>query len=153
MGSTFVTLGRDESGRPAIGDRQMGYWMRDPVLELWLRLLALHIKDPDAEGDLSNTIRNHWLFASRQHFMGCVPHYLEEATSTAEGFDLVRDAVNSLSAALASGTDSLSGGTLNLLGFESEWGDADRALLQDVADKFKDLLTVRPTPEDGISKS
>jgi len=100
MGSTFVTLGTDAFGHPASGEKQAGFWMQDSILELWLRLLALHIKGPGQSGDIANAIRNRWLFASRRHFMRCIPHFFEEATSTGEGFTLVDHAVRSLSVAL-----------------------------------------------------
>jgi hypothetical protein len=35
MGTSFVEIG------------EKGFWMQDSILELWLRLLALHIADPD----------------------------------------------------------------------------------------------------------
>lgn len=141
MGSTFVTLGRDASGNPASSDEQVGFWVQDSILELWLRLLALHIKDPERNGDVANTIRNQWLLASRHHFIGCVPHFFEEATSTAEGFRLVDDAVRSLSAVLTSAKDHMCGDTLSLMCFESEWGDVEIAVLRDLATAFRDLLT------------
>jgi hypothetical protein len=142
MGSTFVTLGRNAAGSPTSDDSQhVGFWMRDSTLELWLRLLALHIKDPDQPGDLANAIRNKWLLASRIHFMGCVPHFLAEATATAEGFALVDNAVRSLSSALEGATDKLCGGTLNLMGFDDGWdNDVDVAALREAAAKFRDLL-------------
>jgi len=140
MGSTFVTLGRDASGNPASGETQVGFWMQDSILEIWLRLLALHIREPQEYGDIANVIRNQWLFASRHHFMGCVPHFLEEATSSTEGFSLVVDAVQSLSVALASATGHICGESLSLLCFESEMGDVEIAVLRDVAAAFRDLL-------------
>jgi hypothetical protein len=39
MGTTFVTLSHETSGK------EPGIWMRDGILELWLRLLALHLPD------------------------------------------------------------------------------------------------------------
>jgi hypothetical protein len=115
--------------------------MQDSMLELWLRLLALHIKDPDQPGDLANVIRNKWLLASRVRFMGCVPHFLEEATATADGFALVDNAVRSLSSALEGATDRLCGGTLNLMGFSDGWdADVEAVTLRETAAKFRDLL-------------
>jgi hypothetical protein len=84
MGKTFV----------GIGDR--GFWMRDGMLELWLRFLALHVEDPVESGSLAIEIRDQWLLASRGYFMGCVPDGLEEAVSTPEGEMLVRSAIHSL---------------------------------------------------------
>jgi hypothetical protein len=83
MGSTFVEI----DGK--------GFWMRDGILELWLRLLALHVEDPD-EGSVGRGIRDNWLLASRGHFGGCVPDGLEEAVSTPEGRAVVVAAIQSL---------------------------------------------------------
>lgn len=41
MGSTLVYIG------------ERGFWMRDGILELWLRFLALHIEDPVESGSLA----------------------------------------------------------------------------------------------------
>ena len=105
MGTTFV----------GIGDR--GFWMRDSVLELWLRFLALHVEDPVESGGLTSKIRDQWLLASRAFFNGCVPEGLEEAVSTPEGNKLVRAAIGSLLDALRSAPPHLSRGVLNLMGF------------------------------------
>lgn len=68
MGTTFVTL-----------DPSPGFWMSDSMLELWLRLLALHLPEPtDEEAEAATLpIRNQWLLASRGYFTGHVPHDLE----------------------------------------------------------------------------
>ena len=46
MGTSFVSI----SGH--------GFWIQDSLLELWLRLLALHIEDPVESGGLATTIRD-----------------------------------------------------------------------------------------------
>src|SRR5689334_18414519 len=96
MGTSFVTLSREVSGN------EPGFWMRDGMLELWLRLLALHLPEPTDSGEHQATIeiRNRWLLASRGHFIGCVPHSMEDACATQEGRTVVRMAINSLLAAL-----------------------------------------------------
>ena len=43
--------------------------MRDRILEVWLRLLALHIADPE-QGSIGQQIREGWLLASRGYFLG-----------------------------------------------------------------------------------
>ncbi len=105
MGTTFVGIG----GR--------GFWVRDSLLELWLRLLALHVEDPAESRSLATKIRDQWLLASRGFFTGCVPEGLEEAASTPQGEALVRDAAHSLLAALKAAPSHLSKDVLNLMGF------------------------------------
>jgi hypothetical protein len=146
MGSTFVTLGRDVNGAVDAANA-VGFWMRDGILEVWLRFLALHIEEPlpddETQRMLVQNIRDKWLLASRICFMGCVPHGLEDATSTELGMKTVRAAVCSLSGALSKSPKTLSGGVLNLMGFSDGWPpdlDFETERLQDVARAFLALL-------------
>jgi hypothetical protein len=127
MGSSFVTI-----------DGTTGFWMRDPTLELWLRLLALHV--PTQTSSVGCSIRDKWLLASEFSFIGCVPHGLEEAASTEHGRRIVRAAVESLLTQLRDAPAILDGGTLSLLGFDCGYGDIETALLTEVGQAFLDLL-------------
>ena len=54
MGTTFVTIGRDTNGRLATDPSdEVGFWMRDDMLELWLCLLALNIRETDETSSLA----------------------------------------------------------------------------------------------------
>ena len=59
MGTSFVTITDSNTGDEA------GFWMRDEMLELWLRLLSLHLPEPNDAGENVDTpeIRNKWLLA------------------------------------------------------------------------------------------
>jgi hypothetical protein len=122
----------------------VGFWANDSLLELWLRLLALHIDEPSSASDYRHRIRTQWLLASKYNFVGAVPHALEEFTATTEGFDIVRKAVNSLSRVIGQLDQPIQHQTLNLMGFESLWSK-DFAVheLQEFAIKFDDLLESR----------
>ena len=131
MGSTFVEI----DGK--------GFWMRDGMLELFLRLLALHLEDPvRQQPHVVRKIRDNWLLASRGYFGGCVPVSLEESVSTSEGRETVIAGIESLSRALKKEPDKLHHGTLNLLGFEGGvfYGDLERERLLEVADAFLKLI-------------
>lgn len=130
MGTTFVGIGNN------------GFWMRDGVLELWLRLLALHVEDTPDPQSPSHAIRTNWLVASRGGFSGCVPECLEEAVASPEGRRVVLAAIESLHAALLKAPATLEKGVLNLLGFEPlAWvEDFETQKLLEVADAFRDLL-------------
>jgi hypothetical protein len=112
MGTTFVTLARESPGK------EPGFWMRDRMLELWLRLLALHLPEPTDSGEHRSTlaIRNEWLLASCGYFVGCVPHGMEEACATPEGRKVVRVAIDSLLGALTRASAPLDAGTLDFVG-------------------------------------
>lgn len=129
MGTSFVHIG------------EKGFWMRDSILELWLRLLALHIDDPQ-EGSVGLKIRDGWLLASRGYFLGCVPVSLEEAFETDEGKEIVSSAIESLMVALHNGPAKLDHKTLNLLGFKGgEFeGDIEAGRLIEVGNAFRALL-------------
>jgi hypothetical protein len=107
VGTTFV----------GIGEPPRGFWMRDSVLELWLRFLALHLEDPVESGSLATRIRDQWLIASRGLFNGCVPEGLEAAVATSEGEALVRSAIRSVLQALTAAPSHLNKDVLNIMGF------------------------------------
>jgi hypothetical protein len=139
VGTSFVSI----SGR--------GFWVLDSRLELWLRLLALHIKDPVEPGAMATTIRDQWLLASRGHFGGWVPVRLEEAVSTGEGSAIVRAAVHSLMEALAAAPSELSKDVFNLMGFSGVTftSDIETRQLIEVGRAFRDLMDGKITSGPG----
>jgi hypothetical protein len=140
MGTSFVTITDGTSGD------EPGFWMRDEMLELWLRLLSLHLPEPTDDGEYSATpeIRNKWLLASRGYFNGCVPHEMEFACATPERMNVVRAAIKSLMAKLVESDSVLDAGTLNLFGNEGyQYFDIGRDRLRDIGHAFTDLLDGR----------
>lgn len=107
MGTTFVTL-----------DDTTGFWMRDGILELWLRLLALHIEESPNDDFLGRKIRDQWLLASRGYFNGHVPHDLETYANSNDGQQIIRKAIQLLMIKLKQISENLDGPTLGLLGIE-----------------------------------
>jgi len=142
MGSTFVTLGRDVNGRcTAEVKDEVGFWMNDAILQLWLRLLALHIVETGQPSNFIAVIRDQWLLASQHGFVGMVPHDLDKATATDEGLHVVRNAVISLDHVLRDATEPLPPQELNLLGLAATFNvSIDPEDLRDVASAFLDLL-------------
>lgn len=137
MGTTFVSLSSQSVGE------EPGFWMSDSMLELWLRLLALHLPEPTDGGENSATpnIRNQWLLASRGYFSGCVPHCMADACFTAEGQAVVRAAIASVLKALRGAEAPLEPATLNLLGIEGQFTrPIERSWLIDIGHAFLDLL-------------
>jgi hypothetical protein len=133
MGTSFVEV----SGK--------GFWMQDSILELWLRLLALHIEDPSDDTPVARKIRDNWLLASRGYFGGCIPNDLEDAVSSPDGRAIVLRAIGSLETALKKGPSLLDHHTLNLLGFEGVGftGGFESSRLIQVANAFRDLIDGR----------
>jgi hypothetical protein len=129
MSTTFVSIG------------EHGFWMSDSILELWLRLLALHVEDTISPGSPATMIRDQWLLASRGYFNGCVPHGLEEAVSTAEGASLVREAIHSPLKTLAAAPPHIDKDVLNLMGFGGVFTvDVETRRLVEIGNAFLDLL-------------
>lgn len=130
-----------------------GFWVQDGLLELWLRLLTLHVEDPAEPGATASAIRDQWLLASRGYFNGCVPDGLQEAVSTPEGAALVRAAVHSLLEALAAAPDRLGKEVFNLMGFSGGTftGDIETRRLIEIGGAFLDLIDGKITsgPEDS----
>lgn len=104
-----------------ISKNQKGFWVRDGILEIWLRLAALHLREPgkdDKDAKLLYEIRNNWLFASRGKLPGGVPFDLEKQTNTEQGKAIVLKALMDLGAALRRAPEELDKDTINILGFE-----------------------------------
>jgi hypothetical protein len=114
MGTTFVTVTEGTTGD------EPGFWMADEMLSLWLRLLALHLPEPNKLGEHTATpdIRNRWLLASAVYFGGCVPHEMEFAAATPARQIAVRKAIDSLMAVLDKSDPPLTADTINVLGIE-----------------------------------
>jgi len=114
MSSTYVTV----SGRE-------GFWARDGLLEIWLRLAALHLPDPGPELGETNSaevrrLREQWLLASRGWWTGMVPHDFEALQDNAVAMELAKAAARSLDRALHDATPAaLPAAALNLLGWGS----------------------------------
>ncbi len=130
MGTTFVNISED----PAFG-----FWMRDSVLELWLRLVALHIEDP-AEPGLANTIRDQWLLASRGFFNGHVPHGLEEFGNMPEGRRIAEQAIATFDRYLATLDETLDARFVALIGCGAWERDVEVWRLKEINRAMLDLL-------------
>ena len=155
MGTTFVTLGRDASGRRTADPKdEVGFWMKDHMLELWLCLLALHIQTTGEADGLVANIRNQWLLASRIGCNGCVPHGFEEATKTDAGLELVRETVVAIDRTLRFTTDPLSPQTLGLLIPGSNWASGiEVEALREIMSAFLDLLDFKVESTAGTRRS
>ena len=118
------------------------------MLELWLRLLALHLPDATTsdEYDATNEIQNKWLLASRGYCTGCVPHGMNDICATQQGRAVVHSAIDSLLTALRQTAMPLDADTLNLLGIEGQFtAPVERKWLEEIGYAFLDLLAGKIT--------
>jgi hypothetical protein len=153
MGTSFVTLSREPS------EDERGFWISDSMLELWLRLLALHLPEPTDVGETARTptaqgaaaIRDQWLLASRGYFNGCVPHGMGDACLTEDGRAVVRAAIEGLLTSLQQSEAPLDAATLNLFGMQGSFErPIERKWLREVGYAFVDLLDGKIT---GLASS
>ena len=139
MGTSFVTLERDVNGIPTSDiNHQVGFWMRDSMLELWLRLMVLNAGEPKSQGLIA--IRNQWFLASQDVCSGCIPTGLDTAAATPEGFVFMKTAVENLSAAVCLMDGPLTRSALDLLGCGGWQRDIEIEDLMDIAAAFLDLV-------------
>ena len=143
MGSTFVNIEKDR-----------GFWMTDDLLEVWLRFLALHIREPrDRDSALTTQIsleiRNNWLLASLGCFTGFVPHGLDRFASTYEGRQIIVQATQSLLAELDSAPEVISKDFLNLMGTLYSFSrDLQTSKLIEVGQAFLGLIKGQSPGDD-----
>ena len=131
MGTTFVSLNKK------------GFWIKDGVLEVWLRFLSLHLEDPATENDhkIITPIRNQWLLASRGYFNGCVPISLDEDLQTEKGKEIIVRTIHDFLKTLDTAPEELNKDVLNLMGIEGKFcGDFDTWRLIEVSEAFLDLI-------------
>ena len=140
MGSAFVAIGAH------------GFWSRDGVLEIWLRLLALHLDQTTTPGSTIGAIRDRFLLASTGLFNGCVPHGLDEAIATPVGANAVRSANAALLAKMEAAPFAISSKALALLGISGIFSaDVATSDLVDIGHALHDLLdgTIVWTADDA----
>ena len=135
MSSSFVNIG------------DHGFWMHDSFLELFLRLLALHVPEPEdrhseARHAATTRIRDGWLLASKGFFSGAVPVCLEEAVSTEDGKVIVQKAIRSLLRALPNGPHTISTPLFHILGLSdaTRRSGIEADCLIDAGHAFLDLI-------------
>jgi hypothetical protein len=135
VGTSFVTI-----------DGEHGFWMRDNVLVLWLRLLALHVVEPARGYDSTESVKrihDRLLSISTISWGGCVPNVLPDVIAAPGGADLVRDAIHSLMRTLRQGPPILETGAIQLLGFKEEplfRANVNATKLLEVGQAFLDLM-------------
>lgn len=119
-----------------------GFWMRDSVLELWMRLVALHMEEPTKDDSIIRPIRDQWLLGSRGYFNGCIPIDLNDDVSSDAGKKLITDAIRSVLKHLSRAPDTLDKNVLNLLGIDSGsfTQNIETWRLIEVSEAFLDLI-------------
>ena len=142
MGTTFVSVNKK------------GFWLKDGLLELWLRFAALHIDDSPETNPEEHKIRDQWLIASRGCFNGCVPDGMDDAVSTENGKRIVIDAINSLIVVLRNAPEQLNKDVLNIMGLGGEFLiNIETFRLIEISEAMLDLIAGKVGTEDGSDTS
>jgi hypothetical protein len=147
-----TTSQEQRMGKSFIHINGNGFWMRDGILELWLRLAALHLEDQVEDHSPIHTIRNEWLLASRGIFNGAVHFYLEDNISTPEKRGAVIDAIKSLQAELRKSPPKLEPAVLNLLGLSGGFmGSVESTRLLEVGECLLALINGQQFGSSAVS--
>lgn len=141
MGTSFVEV------------NDQGFWMRDSILELWLRLVALQFDEPAKDDTVIRALRDEWLLASSGHFNGCVPLDLDADLATDEGKKIIIESIEKLLVLLRKSPEKLNKDVLNLIGIESGHfsQDIDSWRLIEVSEAFLDLIDGRFTGTAAVT--
>lgn len=129
MGTTFIEIDNK------------GFWVRDSILEIWLRLVSLHIDDPKEDDSINSIIRDQWLLASKGFFIGCIPVNLEEFIKIDEAKTIILNAIESLLKKLVVSPKKLDKNVINLLGLNGDIpADIETWRLVEISNAFIDLI-------------
>ena len=115
MGSSFVSF-----------DGEHGFWSADRWLELYLRLLLLHLEDSPDRRSPCHAIREQWHVASSGACGGWVPVFVDEVKLSLEGVRLMLNAIASLSRGLEQVPPTLDKRVIRLLWddqYDRPWPD------------------------------
>jgi hypothetical protein len=77
MGSSFTQF------------RDKGFWSRDGLLEVWLRIMCLHMEGEAHSPGWQHNLRDTWLLASAGYFNGCVSASLDEFVTDDERVSVI----------------------------------------------------------------
>ena len=142
------------ASRSFVGYGEFGFWVINEQLDLFYRLLALHIDEPAPEDVNSEAyiIRNILLLESKLGFQNFAPSGFEEVAPTESAKAIVIFAVTSLLEALNK-IAKIDGPTLNLLGMSDEFvGELNPKTYIEIGNAFIDLLKgrIKTTKNDGL---
>ncbi|PQO42412.1 hypothetical protein [Blastopirellula marina] len=99
-------------------DGEHGFWSADRWLELYLRLLLLHLEDAPNQRSPCHAIREKWHVASSGACSGWVPVFVDDVKASLEGVRLMLNAIASLSRGLEQAPPKLDKRVIRLL-----WGE------------------------------
>jgi len=121
--------------------RDKGFWSCDGLLEVWLRLLSLHLKGDVYTPGWQHDLRDRWLCISGVGISGCIHAALDEFLTDEERIGIVLEASDHCAKKLRAFGKSIPAATLNLLGLEDLFTeDISVAWVELIADRFSTLL-------------
>lgn len=135
MGTSFVS----------IGDK--GFWMRDAVLCLWLRMVALQIECGGNDADALTRLRNEWMLQSQIAVPGVVATNLDTIADDETAKQAVSAAIHRVLKSLSAFGDAVEPETLNLLGLDVWAQPEETSRLRTIGTAFLDLLEGKITTE------
>lgn len=129
MGSSFT------------GFRGKGFWCDDSLLEVWLRVLALHLGEEVYEPGWQHDLRDHWLAMSGLNIVGCIHPSLERFLTEDERIAVILHVTERSMRSLRAFGKFVPAAFLNALGFTNSFpDDLPMEWFNRIADCFTALL-------------
>ena len=117
-----------------------GFWSRDGLLELWLKLLAHNLPKDSPGSEWLKLLREEWLLQSSGIFNGFVSAQLNELLDEDEKVMVVISAADHVIRTVSACGPTLSVQVLEMLGIEDSYDDFPIAFLEEIHEAFTKLL-------------
>lgn len=140
MGSSFTEF------------RGNGFWSRDFLLEVWLRVLSLHLDDDVHLPGWQHDLRDKWLLASAGFFSGCIYPALDEFLTDSDRIAAILRASDRSIKSLRAFGDYVPAAFLNALGIKGIFtSDQPIEYYELIANRFNALLRGELTTDASTS--
>lgn len=117
-----------------------GFWSRDGLLELWLKLLANNLPTDIHENEWLKPVREEWLLQSSGLFNGFVSAQLDVFLDQDEKVRTIISVADRAIDAVRAGGTALSSQALEKLGIEDSFDDLPTGFLEEIHEAFTKLL-------------
>ncbi len=117
-----------------------GFWSRDGLLELWLKLLAHNLPKDSPGSEWLKLLREEWLLQSSGIFNGFVSAQINELLDEDQKVRVVISAADHVIRTVRACGPTLSVQALEKLGIEDSYDDFPIAFLEEIHEAFSKLL-------------
>ncbi|MCI5078345.1 hypothetical protein [Oricola sp.] len=132
-------------GTSFVGIDEKGFWMRDGLLCMWLRLVAVQIRCGANGDDPLTRLRNEWMYQSQIELNGLVSVDLETIAGNDVAEDELCDAIRRVMTCMRALGAEISVETQNLLGVHGWSVPVKTSRFIEIGEAFLDLIHGRIT--------